>query len=215
MDGLQGAGVAVIMRYTLRLLTLDQLARASGLSMRAGTRTRRRCLVATARGPFEIGLWVGRAATPNIMGRKGDNRSDTARSKTRQFKSATPTASRCRSRWRAAPGAEHRFEPASFTLLPDDDQAERAEDRVRRTSTATSVATGPLPILAVDEPIYRRLPAFLIATVDKFASLPFTGRDRRSPRWGAADLTSSGFYGAARAEEGQAARSSHWRAPNW
>ena len=33
----------------------------------------------------------------------------------------------------------------------------------------------PLPILAVDEPIYRRLPCFLIATVDKFAAMPWTG----------------------------------------
>lgn len=32
-----------------------------------------------------------------------------------------------------------------------------------------------LPIVAVDEPLYRRLPAFLIATVDKFASLPWVG----------------------------------------
>ena len=33
----------------------------------------------------------------------------------------------------------------------------------------------PLPILAVDEPIYRRLPCFMIATVDKFAAMPWTG----------------------------------------
>jgi hypothetical protein len=33
-----------------------------------------------------------------------------------------------------------------------------------------------LPVLGVDEPIYRRLPCFLIATVDKFAALPWTGR---------------------------------------
>ena len=32
-----------------------------------------------------------------------------------------------------------------------------------------------LPILAVDEPIYRRLPCFMIATVDKFAAMPWTG----------------------------------------
>jgi len=32
-----------------------------------------------------------------------------------------------------------------------------------------------LPIVAVDEPIYRRLPCFMIATVDKFAALPWTG----------------------------------------
>ncbi|MDF5724126.1 MAG: helicase-related protein [Rhizonema sp. PD37] len=33
----------------------------------------------------------------------------------------------------------------------------------------------PLPVVAVDEPIYRRLPCFIIATVDKFASLPWVG----------------------------------------
>ena len=32
--------------------------------------------------PFEIGLWVGRAATPNRMGRKGDNDRESARART-------------------------------------------------------------------------------------------------------------------------------------
>ena len=56
-DGRAGAGVSVIMRYTLRLLTLDQLARAAGLV----------CALEIERSeaggrygtwPFEIGLWV-------------------------------------------------------------------------------------------------------------------------------------------------------------
>ena len=57
-QGLEGAGVAVVMRYTLRLLTLDQLARAAGLV----------CALELERDanpgrygtwPIEIGLWVG------------------------------------------------------------------------------------------------------------------------------------------------------------
>ena len=44
---------------------------------------------------------------------------------------------------------------------------------------STVIANSPratrLPILAVDEPIYRRLPCFMIATVDKFAAMPWTG----------------------------------------
>ena len=36
----------------------------------------------------------------------------------------------------------------------------------------------PLPIVAIDEPLYRRVPCFVIATVDKFASLPWVG-----PEW--------------------------------
>jgi hypothetical protein len=60
-----------------------------------------------------------------------------------------------------------------------------------------------LPIVAVDEPIYRRLPAFLIATVDKFASLPWVGES--GALLGGADRSDAdGFYGAA--EPGRGSR---------
>ena len=36
-----------------------------------------------------------------------------------------------------------------------------------------------LPIVVVDEEIYRRLPAFMIATIDKFANVPWEGRAGR------------------------------------
>ena len=83
--GRAGAGVSVIMRYTLRLLTLDQLARAAGLVC-ALELEREQDVARYGEWPFEIGLWVGKAATPNILGRKGDGRSDSARTKVRQFK---------------------------------------------------------------------------------------------------------------------------------
>ena len=72
-------GCRVLMRYTLRLLTLDQLvARRDARCARwswSGEKDRDRL----GTWPFEIGLWVGQAATPNRMGRQGDPQRDTAR----------------------------------------------------------------------------------------------------------------------------------------
>jgi hypothetical protein len=76
---------SVQQRYTLRLLTLDQLARAAGLVC-ALELEREKNTARHGEWPFEIGLWVGKAATPNILGHKGDGRSDSARTKVRQFK---------------------------------------------------------------------------------------------------------------------------------
>src|SRR5713226_7110368 len=70
--GLRSAGVSVLMRYTLRLLTLDQLGRASTLIC-ALELERQNDVEKLGEWPFEIGLWVGQAATPNRMGYKGDN----------------------------------------------------------------------------------------------------------------------------------------------
>ncbi len=61
----------MVMRYTLRLLTLDQLARASGLVC-ALELERENSPERYGQWPFEIGLRVGTAATPNRMGKKGD-----------------------------------------------------------------------------------------------------------------------------------------------
>jgi hypothetical protein len=81
--GITSAGLCVLMRYTLRLLTLDQLGRAAAL-MRA-LELEREANEALGPWPFEIGLWVGMAATPNRMGQRGDQRDDTARAKTIRY----------------------------------------------------------------------------------------------------------------------------------
>jgi hypothetical protein len=197
--GLAGAGVAVIMRYTLRLLTLDQLARAAGLVCaleleRDANRAR------YGEWPFEIGLWVGKAATPNVMGKKGDRRSDTARAKTRQFK-ADPKSKPSPIPLESCPWCGTRFGSTSFTLLPNDDAP--TELRIVCANFECDFTRDrSLPIVAIDESIYRRLPAFLIATVDKFASLPWVGQ--AGALLGAADRhDTKGFYGAAESGSGK------------
>jgi hypothetical protein len=197
--GLGGAGVSVIMRYTLRLLTLDQLSRAAGLV----------CALELEREadpdrygawPFEIGLWVGKAATPIRMGKKGDGRSDTARSMVNQFK-ANPQAKPSPIPLEECPWCGSRFEPESFTLLPDSDQP-RDLRIVCANFDCEFNGERSLPIVAVDEPLYRRLPAFLIATVDKFAALPWIGES--GVLLGGADRADqTGFYGAAEPRRGQ------------
>lgn len=82
--GIQSCGLTVLMRYTLRLLTLDQLGRAAALIC-ALELLREQDIEKLGKWPFEIALWVGQAATPNIMGRKGDNSTYSARAKTIAF----------------------------------------------------------------------------------------------------------------------------------
>ena len=59
-----GAGVTVLMRYTLRLLTLQQFQRAATL-IAACEVIRRDDPKKWGAEPFRIGLWVGQRSTPN------------------------------------------------------------------------------------------------------------------------------------------------------
>jgi hypothetical protein len=177
--GRTSGGLSVLMRYTLRLLTLDQLGRAAALM----------CALELAREsnpqrlglwPFEIGLWVGSASTPNRMGHQGytgPGADDTAYIKTKRFnggedKKKHPSPIPLED----CPWCGTRFEGSGkcFRLTPN----ERNPSNLRlRCANHRCEFSGDrwLPILGVDEPIYRRLPAFIIATVDKFAALPWTG----------------------------------------
>ena len=191
--GRTGAGVSVIMRYTLRLLTLDQLGRAAGLVC-ALELERKEDVGRYGEWPFEIGLWVGKAATPNQLGEKGDKRDDTARSKVNRFKQE-PRRRPSPIPLENCPWCGTKFEPHSFHLRPDADKPRELIISCTNFECDFS-GDGALPIVAVDESLYRRLPAFLIATVDKFAALPWTGPS--GVLLGGADRASdSGFYGPA------------------
>ena len=154
--GREGAGVTVIMRYTLRLLTLDQLSRAAGLVCALDlSRARPGTLW---KWPFEIGLWVGKAATPNIMGRKGDKRSDTARIKTIHFKE-DPQRKPSPIPLENCPWCGRRFDQDSFSLCNDKGQPE-TDNPTQLRVVCTNIDCDftrdrALPIVAVDEHLDR------------------------------------------------------------
>ena len=188
--GLSSAGLSVLMRYTLRLLTLDQLGRAAALIC-ALELERQKDMEKLGEWPFEIGLWVGKAATPNRMGRKGDTYRESARAKTIAFKNDDRKPSPIP--LEECPWCGAKFKSTSFQLLPNTN--EPTDLRVTCANRRCDFSRGNhLPILAVDEPIYRRLPCFLIATVDKFAAMPWTGEV--GGFFGRVDrVDSEGFYG--------------------
>lgn len=196
--GLTGAGVSVMMRYTLRLLTLDQLGRAAGLVC-ALELERAQAPQRYGDWPFEIGLWVGKKATPNVLGYKGEKRSDSARAKVRQYKN-DPHGKPSPIPLENCPWCGEPIKPQSFSLLPNDDRPRQLRV-VCANIQCDFTRNRPLPIVAVDESIYRRLPAFLIATVDKFASLPWVG-EAGALLGGANRYDQDGFYGASEPNHG-------------
>ena len=133
-------GLSVLMRYTLRLLTLDQLGRAAALIC-ALELEREAAPDRLGTWPFEIALWVGRAATPNYMGRKGDSSDSTARARTLRFARDTsrdPPLPLDRCPWCGTKFSKHSFR---LTPIPTARQtcscAVRADPATSREAAAT------------------------------------------------------------------------------
>lgn len=171
-------GVAVLMRYTLRLLTIQQFQRATALVC-ACESIRRKALEhgdsRWGKTPFRIGLWVGRRTTPN---RTDDAVEAIKQARGNQFVgggTGTPyqltSCPWCGSAIEAGKHLEAQPYPhgTGRTLTYCGDKFGQCLFSKRQA------ANEGLPIVVVDEEIYRRLPTLLIATVDKFAQMPWKG----------------------------------------
>lgn len=164
----RGEGVAVLLRYTLRLLTLDQLARAATL-LCALELLRRERPERLGEGRFTIGLWVGRSATANTL-------EDAARQIT-DWKNRPGGAGSSPFPLVRCPWCDREIDRDGVRVRPDPRNPQEVVVHCLDDGCAFHSDASPdgLPVLFVDEQIYRELPAFLVATVDKLAMLPWRG----------------------------------------
>lgn len=165
-------GIAVLMRYTLRLLTLQQFQRAAALICACET-IRRADTAKWGEVPFRLGLWVGSKATPNSL-------SAAAESLRQGNMGGRPSVRGTPHQLISCPWCGREIREHHIKVYEGVSQIGRC---VTYCSDATggcefSEAKAPkegLPVMVVDEEIYRRPPSLLIATVDKFAQMPWKG----------------------------------------
>jgi hypothetical protein len=167
----EGRGVTVILRYTLRLLTLDQLGRAATL-MCALEELRRKDPIKLGNARFSVGLWVGRGATANRLKEVHTALNDFAGSRE---ESPFPL-SKCP--WCGEPILIQNVKLVDDNGVPSKTKFTRAVVYCAKPEclfTEQKRLGQGLPVLFVDEQIYQEVPDFIVATVDKFAMMPWRG----------------------------------------
>ena len=175
------AGVAVLMRYTLRLLTIQQFQRAAAL-LCACEAIRKEALAEGddrwGQEPFRLGLWVGRRTTPNTTEQSAraiakDHGQGGAGALLGGIGSPAQLTNCPWCGTRINAGRDIKVESykkgRGLTVIYCGDSLGRCPFTPRQSGGEG------LPVLVVDEEIYRRLPTMLIATVDKFAQMPWKG----------------------------------------
>ena len=176
------AGTAVLMRYTLRLLTIQQFQRALTLVC-ACELLRMQDVDKWGVERFTIGLWVGQSVTPN------------------SYEDSRDALGYLKNDQRVFGGSPYQVlycpwcgEDISYTNYVADDDLQRTLIKCPAGDCAFGARNAEfgLPALVVDQEIYREPPSVVLATVDKFAQMAWNGRiralfgrvDRRCPRHG-------------------------------
>lgn len=178
-DGKEGdGGVTIILRYTLRLLTTQQFQRATTLIC-ACEYLRRKDPARWGKRPFQIGLWVGAGATPNDL-----NAAEEALERLRRGVEVREGNPR---QLTSCPWCGETLSPHNYLVYKKKNTREnvrllifcpRKDCHFHLTKEQLHSGTprdleGGLPVVLVDEDIYHQCPSLLIATIDKFARLPW------------------------------------------
>jgi len=155
-----GGGTAVLMRYTLRLLTRDQFMRATRLICALELIRRERDDLGSK--PITIGMWVGEATSPNTFQKAAE-----------LVKKAIGASEKPELVLEHCPWCGQDFDAGR-----NYDSTTRHFHFLCRNLDCSFGATpnGVLPCNIVDEALYDEPPTMLVATVDKFARLAWEER---------------------------------------
>ena len=172
----QAYGVNVIMRYTLRLLTVQQFQRASALMCACEHVRKLERIPGTDEKkwgdePFFVGLWVGSGTTPNRLEGKLPGTCEWA-IKTARRRHTILNISPSPFQLINCPWCGQELDEYCYEIGGTPKQCRVFCSRDRCEFSKKSNQDGDyLPVLVVDDDIYRRCPSLLIATVDKFAQI--------------------------------------------
>jgi hypothetical protein len=178
VDGYDGSdGVGVLMRYTLRLLTVQQFQRAAAL-LCACEHIRLALVSAGNRSlgevPFRLGLWVGATVTPT-RGTQAAKAIEEARG-TAYYGGGSSPVQLTSCPWCGAPVSASK--DAEYDAVRKRTLLYCGDTLGRCPFTRRQAMGEGLPVVTVDDEIYRLVPSMVIATADKFAQMPWQGPTR-------------------------------------
>jgi hypothetical protein len=175
----RGGGTAAIMRYTLRLLTLQQFQRAT-LMIMALELIRRWDESILGKEPINIGLWVGNNSIPNkLIYRANDKNKDSLQYEFEKLNDVKGKENKVP--FNECPWCNSKI---IGDTIPDktDDIYNKNRLHLKCSNKKCSFSfgrllsrrrqdQGPIPVNLCDETIYQHPPSLLFGTVDKFAQL--------------------------------------------
>ncbi|WP_423798184.1 DISARM system helicase DrmA [Neobacillus sp. SAB-20_R2A] len=155
------AGVTVLMRYTLRLLTTQQFQRATAMICAAET-IRRSNPLTWGMEPFRIGLWIGQSSTPN------------------KFEQAQEKLTEILQGNEVQEGNPMQLEHCPWCgteLTVHDYYVSSTKQKITCSNKRCEFSKEDgIPALTIDEAIYNYVPTIVIGTVDKIAQIAWNKR---------------------------------------
>jgi hypothetical protein len=172
MKNKEDVGTHILMRYTLRLLTSQQFQRAASLICAMETiRQREENLLGAT--PFSIGIWVGGDTTPNNLRSAKESISKTKKDGEEEYSLVLLRCPWCGCVMGPMKRPQGMTGRSRFMLL-----GVQEVDAKLHCPDPKCHFNKSLPVLVVDEQLYKDPPSLVIGTVDKFAALAWRPETR-------------------------------------